>query len=542
MRHQDKYIYAALPITVALFFVGTTLTGAIRWFSPVPYLDMWDGYLGFYIAVSKGNWDQFFAQANEHRIVFSKVLFWLDIRYFGGQSRLLIAANLALMTALWTAFAYLTRRLIGGLPGLITAALLAIPVFSWMQAENITWGYQSQFFAAYLFPLIALIALARSMDGANRVGWFAISLAFGVACYGSMGNGVIAMPAMIVAAILSRRATRMQQIILFATTILCTCLWFHGYEAPTREHGSLRSFVIFLLSFLGSPIGVPTQNNWVACFAGLLFISASICLFVRWWRTMDRDQMTLVGIVFLAYIGATAFGAAMGRSVGTGEVGDFSNRYTTPALLGWAMLFVLTVSVYRSHARPILLVLSLLLPTMFVRPQMPFSDAYADEQYKQRWQAALALDLGVRDNDATLSIYPTDPPFFLKRLWTIADLAKRENLSIFSNSYFYEVRSMMGNPVSATKLTTCQGNIDAIGPVKTDSLYSKVTGWAFDEKNSHTPRAVFFVSNGIVIGAAFTGYLRPDVAGALSSKPRYTGFMGYVLNTKMAQVRIMCQA
>lgn len=100
MRVPAKYFSTALPILAALFFAGSTIAGAVRWFSPVPYWDMWDGYVAFFLDVSKGDWSQFFAQANEHRIVFSKNLFWLDMRYFGGQSRLLIASNVALLIAL----------------------------------------------------------------------------------------------------------------------------------------------------------------------------------------------------------------------------------------------------------------------------------------------------------------------------------------------------------------------------------------------------------------------------------------------------------
>ena len=59
-------------------FVVSTILGTVRWFSPVPFWDMWEHTVRFYTDVLDGRWSAFWDQANEHRIVISYALFWLD--------------------------------------------------------------------------------------------------------------------------------------------------------------------------------------------------------------------------------------------------------------------------------------------------------------------------------------------------------------------------------------------------------------------------------------------------------------------------------
>jgi hypothetical protein len=97
---------------VAPFFVLSTIYGAIRNYSPVPYWDMWDGYIGFYERVSAGDWRAWLIAHNQHRMIFSRLFFWLDLKYFRGLSQLLIPLNLVLMALLWAALVLGMRRLL----------------------------------------------------------------------------------------------------------------------------------------------------------------------------------------------------------------------------------------------------------------------------------------------------------------------------------------------------------------------------------------------------------------------------------------------
>jgi len=54
-RSPVPLVVAILFSLVAVFFVATAIIGATRWMHPVPYWDMWDGYLSFWFELQDGN-------------------------------------------------------------------------------------------------------------------------------------------------------------------------------------------------------------------------------------------------------------------------------------------------------------------------------------------------------------------------------------------------------------------------------------------------------------------------------------------------------
>jgi hypothetical protein len=64
---------AAPHLVLATAFVVLAMIGGIVSYTPVPTWDMWDGYIAFYSGVTNGDYGWWWAQHNEHRLVFSKV-------------------------------------------------------------------------------------------------------------------------------------------------------------------------------------------------------------------------------------------------------------------------------------------------------------------------------------------------------------------------------------------------------------------------------------------------------------------------------------
>lgn len=533
--------FTLLATIPGAFFFLTTVIGAVRWFSPVPFWDMWDGYLGFYMDVTGGKWSQFFAQANEHRIVFSKLLFWLDIRYFHGLGLLLIPANIALMLGSWITLSAAARRLIGGGMALAVAAIIAAPCFSWLQSENITWGYQSQFFAAYLFPLIALTSLARSFESSRRRALFAVALSFGFASLGTMANGILALPMLVVMAALSGRSTRAEISILVAITIVGTLAWLHHHMSTPAVLPAVKVLIAFVLIFLGSPFAIIFGNHWPGYIAGTFMITSCVFFLCRWWRTEDRNPMALALIVFLGYVCAAAAGAASGRAFG-GVEAAVASRYTTPVLLGWATLIILFVSTFRHRAetRGALLVLSVAIPFIMLASQLQLFQPESRVRAEQRMYAALALDLGVRDDSAIMPVYPTDTQEMRSRIYAMAPKAVKANLSIFAIPEMEQPRRFVGQAPAAVGLNACSGHVDVVEGVKTDSRYARISGWAFNMRTNHVPRVVYFVSGGTMTGAALTGLDRPDVASAINPAAAKSGFEGYA-KISASSMELFCE-
>ena len=151
---------------LALFYIVSVFIGAYRFYTPVPQGDMWQGYIEFFLRLMNGEYSAWWEQHNEHRPVFSRILFFLDLKYFNGLSLLLIPINLVFMIALWItlliyAFKFLYKETEKN-NFYYFLILLTVFAFSWKQDENITWAFQSQFWAAYLFPLLSFYFLALS--------------------------------------------------------------------------------------------------------------------------------------------------------------------------------------------------------------------------------------------------------------------------------------------------------------------------------------------------------------------------------------------
>ncbi|KAF7961961.1 hypothetical protein AWV80_27485 [Cupriavidus sp. UYMU48A] len=84
---------------VAAFVLTTSIFGGFHYFSPIPFWDQWDSYVGFYQRLQEAGPSALIELHNEHRIVVSKLIFWADISLFGGYNALTVIANYLLLAA-----------------------------------------------------------------------------------------------------------------------------------------------------------------------------------------------------------------------------------------------------------------------------------------------------------------------------------------------------------------------------------------------------------------------------------------------------------
>ncbi|CAE6859728.1 hypothetical protein R69746_07755 [Paraburkholderia aspalathi] len=533
------------PLFPPVFFVVTTAIGAVRWFSPVPFWDMWDGTLQFYVARLQGaRWSPFLEQANEHRIILSKILFWIDYRFFHGLSYFLIASNLALMLALWLALCAAARALMGGNRRLtyLCCALIAVPCFSWLQAENINWGYQSQFYMAYLLPLLALISMARWIHAPDRTRWLASAVVLGMLSTITMANGILALPLLIVMLLLSGRCTKWRLIGLVVISAVTLAGWLYHYQRMPHESAPFRMMAKFLLMFLGAPLGWLFHLDPLTMLGGAAVICASAYLAVRWLRGATRDPMFLAMLLFVAHIGAAGAAATISRAhFGLGAA--LAGRYETPAMLLYSSLLLMFVHLYRNRIGTAATVrtLSVVVPVMLFTPQWGSIDPTGPEIARQRMQSALALDLGIDDRLTIGRVYPEDSADQVAQVHRAAGNGMRYNLSVFALPELKSARAHLGQPASTADLQPCHGNIDATTPVASDPNYIKLNGWVFNEATKRTPNVAFIVSNGLVVGAVLTGLERPDVTQTINPNAKRAGFEGYAMKFDPGSISIFCE-
>lgn len=535
-----------LPLLAPMFFVVTTIIGAVRWFSPVPFWDMWDGTLQFYVARLQGaHWSPFLEQANEHRIILSKILFWVDYRYFHGLSYFLIFMNLVLMGCLWATLCVAARRLMGTHQRLtyLCCALIGVLCFSWLQAENINWGYQSQFYMAYLLPLLALISMACWIKEPTRIGWFVTASVLGMLSTITMANGVLALPLLVLMLALSGKSTSARMGALLAVTVVTIAAWTYHYHSTPHAGAPFRDMVKFLLMFFGAPFGWLFHNDILTMLMGAAAILASAYLAVQWLRSATRDPMYLALVLFVVHIGAAGAAATVSRA-NFGLVAALAGRYETPLMLFYCALLLLFSHLYRERVSTPAVVtsLSIFATVMLFAAQLGTIDAAGPGIARQRMQAALALNLGVDDRDTIRGIYPQETAERREQVRRAAENAKRYNLSVFGSPELKIAREALGKSPAAMGLTRCDGNVDSVAPIAGDARNVMLTGWVFDESTGLVPKSAIVASNGVVTGAVLTGVDRPDVQRTISRSAKRAGFQGYSLSVDPKTVVLYCQS
>jgi len=527
-----------LAFCIALTYVVSAVVGGIFSYSPVPFWDMWESYLGFFLILRDADWSIWWAQHNEHRIPLAKILFWIDFKLFDGRVIFLIVCNYLLATAAALTFLSILRTELRPAtrvqPYLILGASIVALTFSWIQSENFSWGFQSQFFLAQLLPLLAFYAQYRSAIAARRKNsWFSLAVALGILCVGTMANGIFALPCMVLLAfLLGEKRSKILILVLAALGLII--LYLHGYlmggasgSAWAVINNRPRELILYALAYLGGPFYyLPHGSVTLAVLAGVLMAVASIFFLIRILMRPPFEALPLALLTFLAYIAATALMTASGR-LGFGIHYAVSSRYMTPALMAWCVLLILAMLHWRHNVPALyaIAIAALALALTLLPHQRSALNPYNPYSF-ERLIAALALEMGIHDSQQILK---SSPHVDATLAWT--DVARQRHLSIFADPRLTGVRERIGQPVSsgAAEAPLCEGAIDAFTTVVDDPRFRAVRGWIYRPDIKQVPRSVGLLDrHGILVGYALTGERRRKVTRALNTRELYVGFSGYV--------------
>lgn len=540
---KSDTISTVLLAAVAAAMVSLAVAGGWNAYSPIPFWDMWDGTTGFMVGLHDGHTGLWWAQHNEHRIVLSRLLFWLDYRLFGGKSAFLLVVNFVLAAAACAVFLQYIRRLheqreTSAMPWALWFFIIAM-MFSWMQEQNLAWGFQSQFFLAQLMPLAALYQLARSAHTGSRPAFWAAA-ALGVLSAGTMANGILALPLMVLMSFLvpidwHKRA------LLAAAAVCVPVVYFRGFFRP-GSHSSLTETLMempgalaeYTLRYLGSPLyhllGGGSFGHSLSLAGGLVMAWASLSLAWRLWQNKQRSPYLVALILFIAYIAATAFGTGSGRVV-FGIDQALSSRYTTPALMAWAALLIALryagdPGLFGNRVRTA--VAAAIACAALLLSQMPALDAKSEEK-ANRSVAAMAVSLRIPDSLMISAIYPVpEPPIAVNKR------AAEIGISPLNVAPYTAMTERLGKPTAIPAATQCQGWLDALQIIDETDDYVRIAGWVFNPEAGRAPERLQLVdADHIMQGFAFTGIPRPDVAEAVNPAAGYTGFIGYLKRDAM---------
>ncbi|MFM0113499.1 hypothetical protein [Paraburkholderia nemoris] len=529
---------------LGVFTLTTTTLAVWQHFSPLPFGDSWDGAIGFYTRAIQDPWHAFFEQHNEHRLVFSRLIFYADVRFFGGRNVFSLIANLALAALLAMTFfriavhhcATLAREARLGLAGAVL-----VFAFSWAQKENFTWGFQSQWFAVYLFALLAFHALDRTAEAlaqgerAKSHGWLAMALISATVAAYSMSSGVLVFPVLIAQAIYRRLRPR-DLAAICAVTVAVWVAYFVGWH-KSASSGDLTASLSehpfatlqYMLLYLGAPAFNVRLGVTASYVAGVLALTALAANCINALKPGEGRPRGVSLLVFALFVTGNALLTASGR-LWSGLETALVSRYTTASLMGWLAIGIFAVlNVEAGKQRRRVLFVAVLATLLVASGQRLTFRSDRDVSYA-RLVAGLALRAHVYDPDIIKAVYP-----FPDVLTQVAKLAETAQISIFAPDqpdYLAALKTVHTD-------IACDGSLDAISTTTTPGVY-RATGWIYETARSHTPQAVVLTdaATHATLGTGVTGGERNDLRKTYGKNASYSGWTAFFKAPASGRIRI----
>lgn len=538
----SKWLFAMLLVVTTLM-LGLAIAGGIYNYTAIPYWDMWDGTLGFLLKLQRGEYAVWWEQHNEHRILLSRLIFWLDSVFFGDANIFSELANYIFVFGSAVFFVFYLRVFLRDrqLPKIwfyIFSLFIFSWIFLWSQADNFYQAFQSQFVLAQLLPLVSFYYFAKSEDESSaRYFWYALICAS--LALGSMANGVLALPLLFIFSMFSRRSANSRLVVLLFA-VLGIAAYFYDYHSPSGSGTSFSLLLthkaklfLYVLTYLGSPFSYLFHGVMPAAFfSGAIFILLFILVVLRILKDKQRHPYMLALVFFVIYILLTALATGAGRLT-LGVEQALESRYTTPVLMAWAALALMLgrVVTWPAWFFPTGLSIGIVLLVLMMLLLQFKALRLANQTTFIRSHAALALAMGVKDNDFALSLFP-DPAY--PRL--LLPAVERAGISIFSREPLVSMRANIGRVATITTGRACIGFVDHVYEVRDEPDYLRFDGWIFSPSDQRVPERITVLNQqGIIAGYAQVGLARDDVTAKYGAAARYSGFGGYVRKTLMTR-------
>lgn len=342
---QQRLVVAAL-ITAILLPPLLTLCLVAQYGVNVPFAD--DFTLApLFAAAHDGTLKagSFIAQHNEHRMVLLRV-FALGFAYLAhGNLRAEMIFSVAIVVGTALLLWRLVRRTIN-LPvqkQITIMVLLSLLLFSPVQAENWTWGFQ---FALFLNNLLVVSAISIATSGRTLVVKFVLCALFGAVATYSFGNGAVIWLLSFPLALITSNRQRTTQTVRWATAwsmlaAAAVASYFVHYRRPAAHPalGASRhvtDYLTYVFTFLGAHLSRPAPGDPLfgpmLIGAGLLVIATvATGYIVRHECDRQLQARALPWIALAAYAFISAVLAAVSR-VGFGVPQALESRYTSFSL------------------------------------------------------------------------------------------------------------------------------------------------------------------------------------------------------------------
>lgn len=451
----EKNIYLYIYICFAVLFVALTIIGGYIYYSPVPLWDTW-GMIGFYDKFVSGDWSSLWSLHNEHRIIFTRILFLINYAINGESFGFLIICNYILLSLLTLLYVFIWKEI----KNKNYYSILFIIAFSFLweaQNGNLFWEFQSQFIGIYLFSLSAFFFLYKaSINQEKFIFYFTLSIIFSIISIGTLANGILVLPLMILYAFLTKFP---KKYIVLLCVLFIVLVSFHidvssrmfnsrlPTKAPLLEAFFENPFqyVQFCLGYIGNPF---SKNSFVCQALGAFYTITTLCfIYTSFFKEKLKNKLHLFLLTCICFYFLTVIVTALGRAHAA-FAQALVPRYMTVSVFGWILFLLLAIS--KKHAFfsnkyiPIIgiCILSFFLPSQckLSDPLHPGITSVVPSLAIKKDIAALALSLNIIDSKRILIVYPRQefPISHVK-------LAQKNKISIFSHGKIKELSDIIMN-------------------------------------------------------------------------------------------------
>ncbi|MDX2231836.1 MAG: hypothetical protein NW220_19540 [Leptolyngbyaceae cyanobacterium bins.349] len=306
----------------------------------IPYWDQWS-LVDFFDQVASGtvSFQDFWAQHNEHRILFPKLIIvalaFLTQWNIGWE----LCVNVLLGCAIFLGIYWISAHQTASHDFIFHAANLTtcVAIFSLVQWENWLWGFQIAWFLINGCLILTILILAR-----NALTWTKLCLVAMLCAIASFSSAhglliwIVVIPLIFVA---SKNIRHFIKVGLVWITLfgICYRLYFIEYQKPANHPALALSlqdiFQVkdYFLSFLGTGI---LYKSSITTWAGTLLILSFAYFFIIWLKRYNQLFFRQAAPWIVLGLFPILFGllVAVGRS-GLGVEQASSSRYTTVSLL-----------------------------------------------------------------------------------------------------------------------------------------------------------------------------------------------------------------
>ena len=558
---QDRSLFTNLSLVLVIlttvictgYIALSTLKTAVENYSEVPYTDQWT-LLPFVRDALNGHFDlhKLFAQQNEHRIAFMRVVFLLDAWVFGGMEYVPLILNWIFMAG--TAYILISfisfNKNYNFHVRVWTICVAVACLFSKTQIEVITFPTGSMNLGVFFFALASLKILSQVDDDLTYRSWalFVLSLAAMLLCESCAANGVFIWPTAFLFLLLTA-ARKIYTWLVGVIGTLAVAAYMNGYRTPSYHSNPLESLkhpfdvINYLLANFGSPfayLGLPLSS----CAGLALFALICYNLFQYIKDNNRRCRIRSVLICFCLFLSVTCVLTALGR-LRFGVAQAQASRYCTPVLILWATSWLLWASIWldRKMINPVSSLRALRgRSALDALPALLFVSALSIVQPAGDWISATTEKL--RQAGILLSLGDFDLPTDLSGgagtavVKEGAEFLRQRHLSVFKSRQQLHLGQQLTSAFEVLSSKGCAGAVDGVEQTDFGVDVQRVRGWAWDGRQRKVPDVILFVADGVISGWASAGIARPDVTQAIPSiNSQYTGFSGFVRRGEGQQMK-----